>query len=163
MLSFRRLQSSRHCARRCGISHRRCDTSFARSHTRPAGKALETVPSIDSRESSSTVELASSLHCDRGAKGCMLAQLLHGGLEMSQPHEGIRIVELSQTLAGRLVGLLFADQEAEVLLERPSDHEPDEHDEYFDRGKVAVPPGSLGDSGSADVVIVDGDAEAAWA
>ncbi len=59
----------------------------SRSHTRPGGKAPETGPSIDSRESSSTVALASSLHCDRGAKGCMLAQLLQRGSEMSQPYE----------------------------------------------------------------------------
>ena len=33
---------------------------------------------------------------------------------MSQPYDGIRVIELSKTLAGRLAGLLFADQGAEV-------------------------------------------------
>jgi crotonobetainyl-CoA:carnitine CoA-transferase CaiB-like acyl-CoA transferase len=79
-------------------------------------------------------------------------------VEVSQPYEGIRIIELSKTLAGRLAGLLFADQGAEVLVEREAGYEPDEHDEYFDRNKLAVPPGGLADTASADVIIVDGDA-----
>ena len=77
---------------------------------------------------------------------------------MSQlPYSGIRIIELSQILTGRLAGLLFADQGAEVLVEREPGYEPDEHDEYFDRGKTAVPPGRLEDTSSADVIIVDGE------
>ena len=74
------------------------------------------------------------------------------------PYAEIRIIELSQTLAGRLAGLLFADQGAEVLVEREPGYESDEHDEYFDRGKTAVPPDSLADTSSADVIIVDGEA-----
>ncbi len=49
------------------------------------------------------------------------------------PYNGIRIIELSKTLSGRLAGLLFADQGAEVLIERTADFQADEHDEYFDR------------------------------
>lgn len=75
------------------------------------------------------------------------------------PYAGIRIFELSETLAGRLAGLLFADQGAEVLVEREAEYTPNEHDEYLDRNKTAVPPGSLADSESADVIIVDGDTE----
>jgi len=73
------------------------------------------------------------------------------------PYKGIRIIELSNTLAGRLAGLLFADQGAEVFIERPTDFRPDEHDEYFDRNKIAVPPGSLQDTSTADIIIVDGE------
>jgi hypothetical protein len=57
-----------------------------------------------------------------------------------------------------LAGLLFADQGAEVYVERPSGATPGEVDEYLDRGKTAVLPGRLSDTTSADVVIVDGDA-----
>lgn len=79
---------------------------------------------------------------------------------MSQlPYTGIRIVELSRTVAGRLSGLLFADQGAEILIEREPGYEPSEHDEYFDRGKVAVPGGGLSDTSSADVIIKDGEAD----
>ncbi len=66
---------------------------------------------------------------------------------MSQlPYAGIRIIELSQTVAGRLAGLLFADQGAEVFVGHEPGYEPDEHDEYFDRSKTAVPPGGLADT-----------------
>jgi len=78
---------------------------------------------------------------------------------MSQlPYAGIRVIELSETLAGRLAGLLFADQGAEVFVGRAPDHQPDEHHEYFDRGKTAVPPAALAETSSADVIIVDGEA-----
>lgn len=73
------------------------------------------------------------------------------------PYNGIRIIELSKTLAGRLAGLLFADQGAEVLIARDAGFEPDEHDEFLDRNKTSVPPGKLADTSSADVIIVDGD------
>jgi len=77
----------------------------------------------------------------------------------SLPYDGLRLIELSKTLAGRLTGLLFADQGAEVLVEREPGHVPDEHDEYFERSKTAVPPGGLADVTSADVIIVDGDTD----
>lgn len=73
------------------------------------------------------------------------------------PYNGIRIIEQSITLSGRLAGLLFADQGAEVFVERPAGFQPDGHDEYLDRNKIAVLPGSLTDISSADIIIVDGD------
>jgi crotonobetainyl-CoA:carnitine CoA-transferase CaiB-like acyl-CoA transferase len=77
---------------------------------------------------------------------------------MSQlPYQDIRIIERSSTLTGRLVGLLFADQGADVFVARDAHASPGEHDAYLDRGKTAVPLGALADSSSADVVIVDGD------
>jgi crotonobetainyl-CoA:carnitine CoA-transferase CaiB-like acyl-CoA transferase len=72
------------------------------------------------------------------------------------PYANVRIFEKSATLTGRLIGLLFADQGAEVFVERAVSSTPSEHDEYFDRGKIAVPPGVLNDTISADVIIVDG-------
>ncbi len=86
-----------------------------------------------------------------GSKSTAAAQRL--------PYNGIRIIELSKTLTGRLAGLLFADQGAEVLIERQSGYKPNEHDEYLDRNKTSVPPSSLADTSSADVIIVDGDAK----
>lgn len=75
----------------------------------------------------------------------------------SLPYQGIRIVELSKLLAGRLAGLLFADQGAEVLVERDPTVKPKAEDEYFDRNKFAVPSGLLSAVPTADVVIVDGE------
>jgi crotonobetainyl-CoA:carnitine CoA-transferase CaiB-like acyl-CoA transferase len=75
------------------------------------------------------------------------------------PFQGIRIVEKSQTLAGRLAGQMFADQGAEVFLERGAQPSPGGLDDaYFDRGKIALPPGGLADTSTADVIIVDGQA-----
>jgi crotonobetainyl-CoA:carnitine CoA-transferase CaiB-like acyl-CoA transferase len=73
------------------------------------------------------------------------------------PYQNVRIIEKSSTLTGRLIGLLFADQGAEVFIERTRDAGPGEHDIYLDRGKVAVPPAALNDTSSADVIVVDGD------
>ena len=75
------------------------------------------------------------------------------------PYAEIRIIELSKTLSGRLAGLLFADQGAEVLIKRAADFQADEHDEYFDRNKIAVSPGCLKDTSSADIIIVDGETQ----
>jgi hypothetical protein len=75
------------------------------------------------------------------------------------PYNGIRIIELSSTVTGRLAGLLFADQGAEVIISRKAGFKPDEHDEYFDRNKTSVDPAQLVDTRSADVIIVDGDAK----
>jgi crotonobetainyl-CoA:carnitine CoA-transferase CaiB-like acyl-CoA transferase len=75
------------------------------------------------------------------------------------PYENVRIIEQSATLTGRLVGLLFADQCAEVFVERIERGvaaTAGEHDAYLDRGKIAVPPAGLSDTSSADVIIVDG-------
>jgi crotonobetainyl-CoA:carnitine CoA-transferase CaiB-like acyl-CoA transferase len=74
------------------------------------------------------------------------------------PYEDIRIIEKSTTLTGRLAGLLFADQGADVFIERAADAPAGEHDSSLDRGKTAVPAGGLTDTGSADVLIVDGHA-----
>src|SRR5262245_14820551 len=74
------------------------------------------------------------------------------------PYQYVRIIEQSATLTGRLVGLLFADQGADVFVERDGSASG-EHDGYLDRGKIAVPPEGLADTSSADVVIVDGAVE----
>ena len=75
------------------------------------------------------------------------------------PYAHVRILEKSKTLTGRLAGLLFADQGAEVFVGREPGYEPNEHDEYLDRNKVAVPSEALSDTSSADVIIVDGTAD----
>ena len=74
------------------------------------------------------------------------------------PYDDVRIIEKSATLTGRLIGLLFADQGAEVFVERAVDTTQGEHDDYLDRGKIGVPAGALADTSSADVIIVDGAA-----
>ena len=73
------------------------------------------------------------------------------------PYAGIRIIERSKTLSGRLAGQLFADQGAEVLVARETGHKPDDLDEYLDRNKTSLTPEQLTDTQSADVIIVDGD------
>ena len=74
------------------------------------------------------------------------------------PFQGIRIIELSDTLTGRLAGLLFADQGAEVMVAREAGFTPDEQDEFLDRNKTSMASAQLADTSSADVIIVDGDA-----
>ncbi len=80
-----------------------------------------------------------------------------GGTTHRLPYAGIRIIELSTLLTGRLAGQLFADQGAEVLIGRDAVFKPDEHDEFLDRNKFSIAPGQLADTSSADVIIVDGD------
>ena len=72
------------------------------------------------------------------------------------PYNDVRIIEKSVTLTGRLIGLLFADQGAEVFVERGVAATPGEHDGYLDRGKIAISPGALSNTTSTDVIIVDG-------
>jgi crotonobetainyl-CoA:carnitine CoA-transferase CaiB-like acyl-CoA transferase len=77
----------------------------------------------------------------------------HGKL----PFSSVRILERSRTLAGRLTGQLFADQGAEVFVDRTASSAPDAlDDEYFDRGKIVLAHAAAADISSADVVILDG-------
>ncbi len=76
------------------------------------------------------------------------------------PYGGVRVIEKSALLTGRLAGQLFADQGAEVFVDR-SAPSPVLDDAYFDRGKVVVPAAALADTSSADILIVDGDAAVA--
>ena len=90
------------------------------------------------------------------AQGTAAATPAAGSATGQMPYKNVRIIELSQTLAGRLTGLMFADQGAEVYVER--DKPSAEFDDaYFDRGKQLLPGGGLADTTSADVIIVDGD------
>lgn len=75
------------------------------------------------------------------------------------PYQGIRIIERSNTLSGRLAGLLFADQGAEVLVAREAGYKPNEQEEFLDRNKTSLATNQLEDTSSADVIIVDGDVE----
>src|SRR5271169_5669128 len=90
------------------------------------------------------------------------AQMAQGHREVrpgTPPLQGLRVIERSAVLSGRLAGLLLADQGAEVFVERgagPTSGGLD--DAFFDRGKVALPSGAIADASSADIVIVDGDA-----
>ena len=92
------------------------------------------------------------------------AQMAQGHREVrpgTPPLLGVRVVERSATLSGRLAGLLLADQGADVFVERgASATQGGLDDAFFDRGKVAVPPGGTEDSSSsADIVILDGAAQ----
>ena len=99
------------------------------------------------------------------------AQMAQGHREVrpgTLPLAGIRVIERSHLLSGRLAGLLLADQGAEVFVERAgptpvADQRVALDDAYFDRGKIALPPGAAADATSADVVIVDGAAKVARA
>jgi hypothetical protein len=50
------------------------------------------------------------------------------------PYEKVRVIERRATLTGRLVGLLFADQGADMFVEREGGSACDEHDAHLDRG-----------------------------
>ncbi len=92
------------------------------------------------------------------------AQMAQGHREArpgTSPLQGVRVIERSAVLSGRLTGWLLADQGAEVYVERGTGATPGSLDDaFFDRGKIAVPPGSTEDATSADIVIVDGGAQA---
>jgi crotonobetainyl-CoA:carnitine CoA-transferase CaiB-like acyl-CoA transferase len=91
------------------------------------------------------------------------AQMAQGHREVRPgvpPLLGVRVIERSVLLSGRLAGLLLADQGAEVFVERGAGTTPGGLDAaFFDRGKVVVPQGAAQDAASADIVIVDGDAQ----
>jgi crotonobetainyl-CoA:carnitine CoA-transferase CaiB-like acyl-CoA transferase len=87
------------------------------------------------------------------------AQMAQGHREYlpgTPPLQGVRVVERSTLLSGRLAGLLLADQGAEVSVEHAAGTATPLDDGYFDRGKISVPPGA--DASAADIVIVDGTA-----
>jgi crotonobetainyl-CoA:carnitine CoA-transferase CaiB-like acyl-CoA transferase len=100
-----------------------------------------------------------------------MAQMAQGHREArpgTLPLADIRVIERSNLLSGRLAGLLLADQGAEVFVERAgptpaADQRVALDDAYFDRGKTALPPVAAADAASADIVIVDGDAQVARA
>ena len=89
-----------------------------------------------------------------------VAQMAQGHREVrpgTPPLRGVRVIERSATLSGRLAGLLLAEQGAEVFVERSASAAPGARDDaFFDRGKIAIPPGATADSSSTDIVIVDG-------
>ena len=70
------------------------------------------------------------------------------------PYEGVRIIEKANLLSGRLAGLMFADQGAEVLVIDPSEGE--DVDSYLNRSKIAIKESDVTPS-SADIIIVDGE------
>ena len=64
---------------------------------------------------------------------------------MSQlPYEGIRIIERSLTLSGRLAGVLFADQGAEVRFARQPGRAGEQVDDYLGPWKVCIRSGGTG-------------------
>src|SRR5690242_18178036 len=63
-----------------------------------------------------------------------LAQMAQGHREVrpgTPPLRGVRVVERSATLSGRLAGLLLADQGAEVFVERGANTSPGAFDNAF--------------------------------
>ena len=69
------------------------------------------------------------------------------------PFEGVRVLEKANLLSGRLTGLLFADQGAEVLVIDPK--EGGSVDSYLNRNKIVVRASDV-DPSSADIILVDG-------
>ncbi|MGH6798097.1 MAG: CoA transferase, partial [Roseiarcus sp.] len=94
--------------------------------------------------------------------GDAAAQMAQGHREVrpgTPPLQGVRVIERSTLLSGRLAGLLFADQGAEVFVDRPAAADSGLDDAYFDRGKFVLPAGAGADASSADIVIVDGSSQ----
>ncbi|MGH3529596.1 MAG: CoA transferase [Pseudonocardiaceae bacterium] len=78
--------------------------------------------------------------------------------EKSLPLYGIRVCERSRTLAGRLAGLLLADQGAEVFAFSRVRSAQEGLDDYLDRNKTFLPDIELTALANADILIKDGNA-----
>ncbi len=72
------------------------------------------------------------------------------------PYEKVNVVELSKTIAGRLAGLLLADQGANVFILNNNEQKKEKLDTYFNRNKISVNTSEL-TTEYADIIIVDGD------
>jgi hypothetical protein len=70
------------------------------------------------------------------------------------PFTGVRVFEKSRLLTGRLAGMLFADQGAEVLVLNPQ--EGADVDPYLNRNKVSITSVGSVSAPSLDVIILDG-------
>jgi len=83
--------------------------------------------------------------------------------ESSLPLEGVRVLERSGALAGRLTGLLLADQGAAVFALDHDDAAEENIDQYLNRGKNLVPAHVLAADENADILIGDiGAARLPW-
>jgi hypothetical protein len=69
--------------------------------------------------------------------------------------QGVRVLERSGTLAGRLAGLLLADQGAAVFELDRDDAAEENIDHYLNRGKNLVPAHVLAADENADIHIGD--------
>lgn len=79
------------------------------------------------------------------------------------PFSGIRVRETSNQLAGRLAGLLLADQGAEVFTLDRGKGGAEGLDDFLDRGKKLLPAAALAAVEDADIVIHNGAAAGALA
>jgi len=95
----------------------------------------------------------------------------------SLPYEGICVLEKSGLLSARLIGLLLADQGAQVLVAQSDaasqappnagaqHHDPSLHfghlDPYLNRGKGLLQTSGAQESAAADIIIVQGNAPVA--
>jgi len=77
--------------------------------------------------------------------------------ESSLPLQGVRVLERSGALAGRLTGLLLADQGAAVFALDRDDAAEENIDQYLNRGKNLVPAHVLAEDENADILIADND------
>jgi hypothetical protein len=75
--------------------------------------------------------------------------------ETSLPLQGVRVLERSGTLAGRLAGLLLADQGAAVFVLDRDDAAEENIDHYLNRGKKLVSARALAADENADIHIGD--------
>src|SRR5271156_653535 len=83
--------------------------------------------------------------------------------ESSLPLQGVRVLERSGALAGRLTGLLLADQGAAVFALDHDDAAEENIDQYLNRGKNLVPAHVLAADENADILIGDiGAARLPW-